>query len=110
MSKPLTDLLKKDGFQWTQGADSAFTLLNAAMSDAPVLAFLDMTKTFTIKIDASNTGVGVVLMKKRHPVAFVISGLSLRQQLLSAYVKELLAIIFTIKKWHYYLLDRYFGI
>lgn len=65
---------------------------------APVLSLPDMTETFVIETDASNIGIGVVLMQQGHPVAFVSKGLSMRQQFLSAYEKELLTILVAIKK------------
>lgn len=75
-----------------------------------MLSLPDMIETFTIETDASNIGIGVVLMQWDHPVAFVSKGLSARQQLLSAYEKELLAILVAIKKCHYYLINQRFMI
>jgi hypothetical protein len=45
ISKPLTDLLKKGPlFIWTQGHDTAFQTLKAALCSAPVLSLPDFTK------------------------------------------------------------------
>lgn len=40
ISKPLTDLLKKDGFYWNTEADQAFIELKGALTSAPVLHYL----------------------------------------------------------------------
>ncbi|KAD2804089.1 hypothetical protein E3N88_37466 [Mikania micrantha] len=53
--------------------------------------------------DASSKGIGVVLMQEGHPIAFIIKALSPRQQALSVYERELLAILFAVKYWHHYL-------
>lgn len=98
MSRPLTPLLKKDAFQWSMEAEQAFEELKSAMITAPMLSLPNMNETFIIETYASNIGIGAVLMQRGHLVAFVSKGLSTRQKLLSAYEKELLAILVAIKK------------
>ena len=39
ISKPLTDLLRKNAFQWNKVAQSSFEQLKSTMASAPVLAF-----------------------------------------------------------------------
>jgi hypothetical protein len=56
VAAPLTALLKKDGFSWTDAAAAAFTALKAAVTSAPVLAMPDFTKSFTVECDASSHG------------------------------------------------------
>ncbi|GKE80216.1 retrotransposon-related protein, partial [Tanacetum coccineum] len=63
---------------------------------------------FVIETDASNHGIGAVLMHKGHPIAFISKTLSPRNLLLSTYERELLAVIHAVKKWSHYLLDRHF--
>jgi hypothetical protein len=61
--KPLTDLLKKNVlFHWTHDQDVAFHTLKSALMEAPVLALPDFNQPFCIEIDASDLGVGAVLM------------------------------------------------
>jgi hypothetical protein len=61
LAKPLTNLLNKQS-EWSDEAEHAFLALKHAMSSTHVLHFLDFNKQFIIKIDACNTGVGIVLM------------------------------------------------
>ena len=65
IAQPLTTLLKKEnavGFKWNQEAQMAFHRLQLAMTSTLVLATLDFTQSFFIECDASNMGVGAVLM------------------------------------------------
>lgn len=108
IAKPLTNLLKKDGFSWSMDAQTAFEQLKHALVSAPVLALPDVTKPFIIETDACNKGIGAVLMQDKHPLAFISRALSPKQQTLSVYEKELLAIILATKQWHYYLITGHF--
>lgn len=63
LSKPLTKLLKKDSFRWTEAVQTAFTQLKTVMTTSPTLALLDFFKEFIVETDASFVGIGAVLMQ-----------------------------------------------
>ncbi|GAV63615.1 hypothetical protein CFOL_v3_07133 [Cephalotus follicularis] len=71
LSKPLTSLLKKDAFKWTEEATDSFNRLKDAMVTTPVLALPNMQEEFVVEIDASGSGIGAVLMQNGHPVAYI---------------------------------------
>lgn len=73
------------------------------MSTAPVLALPDFTKTFVIETDASDKGVGAVLLQNGHPLSYISKALGPRNQQLSTYEKECLAILLAIDHWRSYL-------
>ncbi|XP_075083577.1 uncharacterized protein LOC142167313 [Nicotiana tabacum] len=57
--RPLTDLLKKDSFKWSEEAELAFSALKSAMTSTPVLILADYYKEFTVETDASHSGIGL---------------------------------------------------
>lgn len=102
--KLLTNLLKKgETFCWTQSHEEAFNLLKSALSTTPVLALPDFTKPFTIETDASDKGVGAVLQQGGHPIAYISRALGPKNQMLSTYEKECLAILLAVEHWRSYL-------
>lgn len=76
---PMNDLLKKGVlFVWTSFHSEAFSALKEALMSAPVLALPDFSKPFHLQTDASNCGVGPVLLQEGHPLAFVSKSLGPR--------------------------------
>ena len=69
IAKPLTNLLKKYGFLWSDTTLKAFNALKAAVSHPPILALPNFSKPFTIECDASGIGLGAVLMQDNRPTA-----------------------------------------
>ncbi|CAJ2641599.1 unnamed protein product [Trifolium pratense] len=108
IASPLTDLLRKDAFNWSASAQIAFDALKKAMSEAPVLVLPNFDEEFTMETDASGTGMGAVLCQKGHPICYYSKKLCPKMQKASTYVRELCAITSAVKKWRSYLLGRKF--
>ncbi|KAJ3699288.1 hypothetical protein LUZ61_002993 [Rhynchospora tenuis] len=108
IAKPLTELTKKNAFKWNLKAQQSFDDLKRAMTEAPVLVLPDYAKQFVIETDASALGMGAVLMQENRPVAFLSKSLGLKNQALSTYEKELLALFTAVKKWKHYLIGQPF--
>jgi hypothetical protein len=104
IARPLSDLLKKGTlFVWTATHTTAFTTLQHALMTAPILSLPDFSKSFQLQTDASDLGVGAVLLQDGHPLAFVSKALGPRTRGLSAYDKEYLAVLVAIDQWRAYL-------
>ena len=84
ISKPLTHLLKKGvPFQWTSQVQQAFQLLKSALLSAPVLAIPYFSKPFVVETNASDLGIGAVLMQEGHPISYLSQPLCARNTALS---------------------------
>jgi hypothetical protein len=103
IAKPLTQLLTKKGFQWNDQAQAAFEQLKLAMVNTPVLALPNFDRPFYIETDACATGVGAVLGQDAHPIAYFSKALGIKNQQLSTYEKEFLAVMMVVDKWRAYL-------
>jgi hypothetical protein len=103
LAKPLTNLLTKKGFGWSEQAETAFQHLKQAMSSTPVLALPDFTLPFTVETDACDNGVGAVLSQNGHPIAYLSKALGVNNRKLSVYEKEFLAVMMAMDKWRPYL-------
>jgi hypothetical protein len=109
ISRPLSNLLRKDTiFAWTDETEESFRTLKLTLAQAPVLALLDFSKSFTIETDASGKGIGAVLQKEGHPIAYISKALGPKNMCLSTYEKECLAILFAVDRWHPYLQHQEF--
>ncbi|XP_035823161.1 uncharacterized protein [Zea mays] len=104
LARPLTGLLKKGAiFVWTPAHEASFAALKQALVSAPVLALPNFSLPFCLETDASNHGVGAVLLQSGHPIAYLSKALGPRSQGLSTYEKEFLAILIAVDHWRHYL-------
>jgi hypothetical protein len=63
--KPITELLKKGNkYVWSDTCDEAFKNLKKLLTTSHVLALPDSNKSFDVYCDASDNGLGGVLMQE----------------------------------------------
>jgi hypothetical protein len=80
------------------------------MSSCPVLALPDFTQSFVLECDASEIGIGAVLMQSGHPIAFESRKLREYERHYSIYDKEMLAIMHALTKFRQYLVGNRFKV
>ena len=103
IAQPLTSLLKKNAiFTWSDDCQTAFTTLKHALCNAPVLAFPDFTMPFVLCTDASNYGLGSVLMQhdangKSRAIAFASRLLNAAERNYSTTHREALAVVWSLR-------------
>jgi hypothetical protein len=101
----MTQLLEKDAkFKWSLQCEEAFLTLKKLLTTAPVLAQLDIEKPFDVYCDASDTGIGGVLMQGGHAIAYASRQLRRHEEHYPTHDLELLTVIHTLKVWRHYLL------
>ena len=112
---PLTDLTKKNQpnqVQWGDAQQHAFDTLRDLLTRAPILRLPDFSKPFIIQTDASDTGIGCILLQEyddgRFPVACASKKLLPRERNYSVIERECLAIVFAVKKFAKYLYGKEF--
>lgn len=95
-------------FQNLMEWSAAVNKLKQALLTPLVLSVSNFKKDFLVESDASGTGLDVVLMQKGNPIVYMSHKLKSKGLYLSAYVKEMMVVLLTVKKWMQYLLGRRF--
>lgn len=88
ISAPLPDLAKKHcpkKIKWTDEDQKAFEPLKATLVTRPILQAPDFENSFVLNTDASDTGIGSVLMQQGpdeqvHPVLYLSKELSQHEE------------------------------
>ena len=110
IAAPLSDLTRKgqpSRVEWGQAQEKAYQTIKFHLTNEPILRLPDPEKTYYLQTDASNTGIGAVLMQKHDeklfPVCYASKKLSSAERNYSTIEKECLAIVWGIKRFHLYL-------
>nr|GEX17952.1 putative reverse transcriptase domain-containing protein [Tanacetum cinerariifolium] len=77
-------------FNWGEKEENAFQLIKQKFCSAPIMALSEASKDFVVYCDASNKGLGAVLMQREKVRALVMTiGLDLPKQILEAHIEAL---------------------
>jgi hypothetical protein len=107
IAKPMIELLKKGkAFEWMPKREAIFQGLKKRLTTAPVLTMPDMEKPFSIYYDASGQGLGCVLMKEGHVVAYASRQLRKDEEKYSTHDLELAVVIYALKIWRHYIIFK----
>ena len=114
---PLQQIASKknwDKDMWGPDQEAAFSRLKTALLKAPVVHQPDMDKAFHVSTDASQHRVGAVFYQvvngEKKYVLFMSKVLKKGQRNYSATKRELLAIVYTLKRWEPFLAGTKFSI
>ena len=111
IAAPLTDLLKKDAdFVWSDEQQKAFESLKGKLETPPILVFPNFKNTFYLATDASNIGIGGVLMQKIdnkfRPLAYYSRKLKPNEAKLSVTDREALAVVQNLIHFKYIIMGH----
>ena len=113
VAKPLNDLLRK-ATEWHWGVEQqdAFEALRDALLAAPILQMPDFTKKFTIRTDASYTGLGACLLQgegdEQRPIAYASRSLKPAETRYTATEIECLGMKWAVNTFRPYVHGRRF--
>lgn len=107
ITEPLTSLLKKrKKWEWPVKAQVAFDTLKKRLTEAPILTCPDFSKPFVIQTDASNVGLGAVLLQldsnEERVIAYASRSLNQAEKNYSTTERECLAVVFAVEKFRPY--------
>ncbi|XP_064469299.1 uncharacterized protein K02A2.6-like [Ornithodoros turicata] len=104
----LRELLKKgNAWVWTEVHQTAFEHLKEALTKTPVLAYYQPGKQITLSVDASQYGMGAVVMQEGKPLAYSSRSFTGAQEKYAQIEKEMLAIVHGCKKFHHYIFGQH---
>ena len=116
VAEPLTRLLqKKQTYIWKEDQRAAFGKVKRLLTSAPVLAMPDFKRPFIIHVDASDLGLGAVLMqesieKLEHPIGYFSQKFNKSQKNYSTSEKEALALILSLQHFEFFIVPAKFPI
>ena len=115
ITSPLTDLLRKGSPEkvvWTPDCESALLSIQKLLTEDPVLIIPNLHDEFIVRTDASDYGIGAVLLQDRQgvlmPCRFASRKLLPRETNYSAIERECLAIVFAVNQFYKYLALKHF--
>lgn len=114
ITAPMNSLLKKNTpFIWSEDCEKSFCKLKQALVNAFTLTIPDANTRYNLYCDASEVGIGACLSTivkdgSEKPVVFLSRKLLPAETRNPTVEKELLAVIYALRKLRKYLLDREF--
>jgi hypothetical protein len=112
---PLTDRTKgaqPSKIQWNDSCEEAFRTLKQRLSSSPVVCLPDQSLPFVLRTDASDRGLGAVLLQDQgfghQPLAYASRKLLPAECNYPVIEKECLAVIWGVEKFEPYLYGRTF--
>ncbi|GJU45707.1 putative reverse transcriptase domain-containing protein [Tanacetum coccineum] len=104
IAKSLTVLTQKSKtFDWGKEQELAFQTLKDNLCNAPVLALPNGPKDFGVYCDASEIGLGCVLLQRGKVIAYASRQLKVYENNYTTHDLELGAVMFALKIWRHYL-------
>ncbi|GJZ61808.1 putative reverse transcriptase domain-containing protein [Tanacetum coccineum] len=104
IAKPLTLLTQKNQkYVWGVKQEETFQSLKNNLCDAPILTLPDRVEDFIVYYDASNQGLGCVLMQRGKVIAYASRQLKTHEKNYTTHDLELGVVVFALKTWRHYL-------
>ena len=97
----MTELTKKDRrnqyIKWGESQENSFNQIRNALVSKPILKMVEISKPFTRQVDASDMGIGVIVLQEEHgkkvPVVYTSRKLKQSERSYAVIEKECLAFV-----------------
>ena len=90
-----------------ESQEKAFNQLRQALVSKPILKMVEISKPFTLQVDASDLGIGAIVLQeengKKVPVAYASRKLKQSERSYAVIEKECLALVWAVQKFSRYL-------
>jgi len=108
ITAPLRELTKADtAFVWGTEHDKAFEDVKKEIASAPVLRYFDKNAETTIQTDASQKGLGAVLLQNGQPVCYASKALTDTECNYSNIERETLGVVWGLERFHYFIYGKH---
>ncbi|GKC24236.1 putative reverse transcriptase domain-containing protein, partial [Tanacetum coccineum] len=94
---------KNQKYVWGVEQEKAFQTLKNNLCEAPILTLPDGVEDFVVYCDASNQGLGCVLMQRGKVIAYASRQLKTHEKNYMMHDLELGAVVFALMTWRHYL-------
>ena len=100
----MRDLLRKESeYQWTASRQKALQKIKDLIFKEMSLTYFNPSKETSLQVDASNRGLGTVLLQEGKPISFASKALTETEQKYANIEPELLAVVFGCERFRTYL-------
>ena len=117
IAAPLMELKtkgKSNKVHWDEPQQKAFDSLKKALTVQSIPIMADLSKPCTLQVDASNDGLGAVLLPdeegKKSPIGYASRKLKPSKKSHAVIEKECLALVWAVQKFHRYLYGTAFTV
>ncbi|GKB42613.1 putative reverse transcriptase domain-containing protein [Tanacetum coccineum] len=94
---------KNKKYEWGVEQEEAFQTLKSNLCDASILSLPKGIEDFIVYCDASNQGLGCVLMQRGKVIAYASRQLKIHEKNYTTHDQEFGAVVFALKNWRHYL-------
>ena len=100
----LTTLTQKSKkFEWSEAFEKRFQMFKERLTSALMFTLPEGTKGFVVYCDASDVGIGCVLIQHGKLIAYASRKLNVNERNYQTHDLELEAVVFSLKIWRNYI-------
>ena len=108
LTAPLRELTKKDkAYVWGPQHDHSFNQVKQEITSMGVLKYFDPNVESVIQTDASQKGLGAVLLQQGQPVCYASKAITETERNYSNIERETLGVVWGLERFNYYIFGKH---